>query len=112
MLEPGQILHVSPEHLAIVLEILQKNVPNLEVWAFGSRVAETPEEIARIKKYSDLDLAIMTREPLPLRTMGMLKEDFSDSNLPWRVDVIDWAATSESFRRIIEEKYVIVYPDR
>lgn len=110
MPDPGQTLHVSPEHLAIVLDILQKNVPDLEVWAFGSRVAETPEEIARIKKYSDLDLAVMTTVPLPIRTLGRLKDDFSDSSLPWRVDVVDWAETSESFRRIIEGKYVVIKP--
>ena len=108
MPEPAQTLRVSPEHLAIVLDILQKNVPGLEVRAFGSRVATTPEEIARIKPYSDLDLAVVAPEPLPLRTLGRLKEDFSDSDLPWRVDVVDWAATSETFRKIIEEKYVVV----
>jgi hypothetical protein len=28
--------------------------------------------------------------------------------LPWKVDLVDWATTSPSFRRIIEQDRVIV----
>lgn len=37
-----------------------------------------------------------------------LEEDFSESDLPWKVDVVDWAATSESFRMVIERDRVVV----
>lgn len=102
------MLYVSSEHLKIVLDILEKHVSDFEVRAFGSRVAGAAEEVARIKKYSDLDLVVMSKQPLPIRTLGRLKEEFSDSDLPWRVDIVDWGTTSEAFRRIIEEKYVVV----
>ncbi len=46
-------LQIAPEHAAIVHAILQKNVPDREVWAFGSRVKGTA------KPFSDLDLAII-----------------------------------------------------
>jgi type I restriction enzyme S subunit len=35
-------------------------------------------------------------------------DDFSESDLPWRVDVVDWACTSASFRRIIEQNRVVI----
>ena len=60
------------------------------------------------KPYSDLDLAVISDAPLPLDVLAWLVEDFSESDLPWRVDVVDWAATSESFRRIIERDKVVV----
>jgi type I restriction enzyme S subunit len=39
---------------------------------------------------------------------GALREDFSESDLPWRVDIVDWATTSEAFRRVIEQDKVMV----
>ncbi len=37
-----------------------------------------------------------------------LKEDFSDSDLPWRVDVVDWASTDPAFQAIIARNKVVV----
>ena len=51
---------------------------------------------------SDLDLALMTNEPLDIGRMTALKAAFTESNLPFRVDIVDWASTSESFRKVIE----------
>jgi hypothetical protein len=33
--------------------------------------------------------------------MMMIKLDFSDSDLPWRVDVIDWSQAAPSFKERI-----------
>ncbi|STO55282.1 nucleotidyltransferase [Canicola haemoglobinophilus] len=97
-------LMISPQELEIVQQILQKNVPHLEVWAFGSRVK------GKARPYSDLDLAIISEEPLDFLTLANLTDDFSDSDLPWKVDILDWATTSEAFREIIREKYEVVKP--
>lgn len=58
--------------------------------------------------HSDLDLVIITDQPLPLSIQGALADAFSDSDLPWRVDVVDWATTSDSFKAIIERDGVVV----
>ncbi len=36
--------------------------------------------------------------PLSDDAHGGLIEGFSESSLPWKVDVVDWATTSPSFR--------------
>ncbi|MCX7691776.1 MAG: restriction endonuclease subunit S, partial [Tepidimonas taiwanensis] len=95
-------IDIRPDHWEIVKSILQKHVPQYEVWAFGSRAKWTAKE------YSDLDLAIITDEPLSLDVSARLSDAFSESDLPWRVDVVDWAATSESFRKIIERDKVVI----
>jgi type I restriction enzyme, S subunit len=95
-------IDIRPDHWAIVRDILLKQVPRYEVWAFGSRVTGTT------KPYSDLDLAVISDKPLPLNVIGGLADDFSESDLPWRVDVVDWAATSATFRKIIEQNKVVV----
>ena len=96
------LIDILPDHWEIVRAILQKHVPNHEVWAFGSRVKWTT------KDYSDLDLCIVSDTPLRLAVLGAMNDDFSESDLPWRVDVVDWATTSESFRKIIERDKVVV----
>lgn len=102
MTEGVPSIDIRPDHWRIVRGILQKHVPQHEVWAFGSRAKGTA------KPYSDLDLAIIANVPLPLSVSAALADDFSESDLPWKVDVVDWATTSGEFRRIIERDKVVV----
>ncbi len=95
-------IDLRPEHWAIVRAILQKHLPQYEVWAFGSRVSGTA------KPYSDLDLVVMSHQPLSLKISANLSDDFAESDLPWKVDVVDWASTRASFRAIIERHKVLV----
>ncbi len=88
-------IDIAPDHLRIVRAIVRRHVPHVPAWAFGSRARRDA------KPSSDLDLAVITDEPLTLAIAAALAEDFSDSDLPWRVDVVDWATASEGFRRII-----------
>lgn len=97
-------IDIRPDQWEIVRTILREHVPGLEVWAFGSRAKWTAKE------YSDLDLAIITDTPLPLETSAALNEAFSESDLPWKVDVVDWAATGEDFRRVIETQKTVLSP--
>ncbi len=99
-------LDIRPDLLRLVQDILQRHVPDREVRAFGSRVKGTA------RPSSDLDLVVMGDEPLPLPVYAALLDDFEQSDLPWRVDVVDWATTAESFRRIIEQEWVGVQPLR
>ena len=61
-----------------------------------------------VKKFSDLDLVVMGETPLPSAVCADLADAFRESNLPFKVDVVDWAETNETFRRIIEREYVVV----
>ena len=97
-------IDISPDQWDIVRNILQEHVPGLEVWAFGSRAKWT------VKEYFDLDLAIITKEPLPLETSVALREAFTESDLLWKVDVVDWAATGEDFRKVIERDKIPLPP--
>jgi predicted nucleotidyltransferase len=92
------MLDLSPRDLPIVQNILRKHIPDFEVWAFGSRTKGTA------RRYSDLDLAVITGAPLSFQIRGDMAEDFSGSDLPFRVDVLDWANTRDNFRRIVEQE--------
>jgi predicted nucleotidyltransferase len=92
-------LELGDKHLAIVREILNRFVREREVWAFGSRVT------GHAKSFSDLDLVILGQEPVPLGTLADLADAFTESDLPYKVDLVDWATTSEKFREIILERH-------
>ena len=50
----------------------------------------------------------VTRQPLSLAQLADLTEAFDTSDLPIRVDLVDWATTTEAFRRIIAHEKVMV----
>jgi predicted nucleotidyltransferase len=86
-----------PAHRRLVLEILRANLPEpSRVWVFGSRATGCA------RRYSDLDLAIDAGRELSLDEMAGLSEAFSDSDLPYRVDVVDWRAIDNRFRGLID----------
>ena len=93
---------ISPQNWPIVRGILQHPVPELEVWAFGSRAQWTA------KPFSDLDIAIIGSEKLGLGLVAEVREAFQESALPFKVDIVDWAATDERFRKIIEQCAVVL----
>ena len=95
-------LHLRPDELLMVREILQRLIPGREVWAFGSRAGGTP------RASSDLDLAVLGDAPLPVAVSGDLREAFTESALPFRVDVVDWAETGGPFREVIRRRYVVI----
>ena len=92
-------LEVSSVELVIVHSILACFIPERAVWAFGSRVN------GKAKKFSDLDLAILGEEPLSIAKSADLREAFEESDLPYKVDLVDWASTSAIFRNIIQANY-------
>ena len=74
---------ISPTDLELIKRILARYVPEYEVRAFGSRVQKTAV------RSSDLDLVIMTDKPLTKLRMADLKDAFSESDLPFKVDLVD-----------------------
>lgn len=95
-------LAMTNEELQLLQSILKRFVPNFKVWAFGSRVTGTH------KPFSDLDLALVGEEPLSLETRAALGEALSESALPYKIDIVDWASCSEAFQHIIEKQKLVI----
>ncbi len=96
------MIDVSPHNLKIIHEILDRHVPDCEIRAFGSRLTWTA------KNYSDLDLAIVCKKKLADKILYALKEDFEESDLPFRVDVLDWNSISQEFQTVISRDYEVL----
>jgi predicted nucleotidyltransferase len=84
-----------------VLAILRRRILDRIVWAFGSRAG------GNARKYSDLDLVIVGSEPIPNDIYDQLVEDFDDSELPIRVDLLDWNRIDDNFKPYILEHHVV-----
>lgn len=70
------------------------------MWIFGSRAKGKP------KKFSDLDIVIDASQPMPLSLLAALNHDFDESNLPFKVDVVDWNNINELFQKLIAKERV------
>ena len=96
------MIDLNPHHLDTVRAILAEHVPDCEVMAFGSRAAWTAHE------RSDLDLAVACGDAPPDGAIARLREAFEDSDLPVRVDVLDWHTIADGFRETIAPGCVVI----
>ncbi len=84
------------EEVAIVRDALRLRLPRgTRVLVFGSRAH------GGARRYSDLDLALEWDRPLGLDLIGEIAEALSESDLPYKVDIVDLAMVDPSFRRRI-----------
>jgi len=95
-------IDITLPDLEIVQQILRENIPEYTVWAFGSRVSGTA------RKFSDLDIVLISDKPLETLRMALLRDAFSDSDLPFTVDIIEWSSTDDEFQRIIKKDYFVL----
>ena len=102
MTATSQPIDINPTHLETIQRILNEHVPDCAVRAFGSRAKWNARD------YSDLDLAVVGKQPLGWRVLSRLETAFKESDLPFRVDVLDWHDISENFRTLIEIECVVL----
>ena len=96
------VLNIKDAELQTVKTILKSIIPNHQVLAFGSRVNGDS------RPSSDLDLLIIGRTNLDKNQELALKLAFSDSNLPYFVDLVDNANINEEFRNIITQQTITI----
>jgi len=92
------MIDIKEEDLKYVLNTIHKYVPDCEVRVFGSRFK------GKAKPYSDLDIALVADKKVDWLLLEKIKDDFAESDLPFRVDLLDWYTISESFKEVIINK--------
>ncbi|MFC1566841.1 nucleotidyltransferase family protein [bacterium] len=93
------MIDLAPEYLTQVKIILIENIPMHEVRIFGSRVNGTAQ------KNSDIDLVIIGKDTINWREIEKLKDIFSESDIPYIVDIVDWHSLDDNFRKIISSRF-------
>jgi len=95
------MLDINKSDFKILSNILNQQLNNdTEVFAFGSRVKNTA------RKYSDLDLLIKSEQPLNYLVLSDIQEALSESNLSFRVDLVEWQKIDDEFMANIKNQLV------
>ncbi len=65
-----------------------------QVFIFGSRVT------GKAAKYSDYDIGILGKNRLPSATKVYIEESLEESNIPYKIDIVDFTLVSPEFKKI------------
>ena len=97
-------LHLLPRHREQLNRLLKCYLPNVEVWAYGSRVNGKSHDA------SDLDLVLRAAEmqEIPLTVLTDFRKALQESSIPFLVEFQDWGRIPEDFHREIERNYVVL----
>ena len=79
-------LALKRSEIETVQSLLRAAVPAYQAFAFGSRVRRDFDS-RPVKAHADLDIALRG-EPLRPEVMYLLRDAFSESDLPFRVDIV------------------------
>lgn len=90
------MINIETRHLEIVKTILRKYP--YDFFVFGSRITE------RVKLFSDLDLLYFAE--IPQKTLMQLEEDFEESDLPYKVDLLKYEPSNLDLQQMIGSNYV------
>lgn len=84
---------ISEQHVDTIRSIIQRLLcgRSCEIYLFGSRIVGEPDE------GSELDILIEAEGEIDLATMALIEEGFDNSDLPDRVDLLDYDRTSSKF---------------
>lgn len=94
---------VPVDHLRVLLEQIELYVPTATVWAFGSRVKGTHLPT------SDLDLAVHCDKQTARKALPKLSDAFEETDLPFKVQVLDFNRLPTYMQENIKEKFVEIY---
>ena len=99
-------IDISPENRDILISLLLRYLPDTTVWVFGSRTKGTS------RPESDIDLVVFST-PEQWENISDLKEEFDESMLPFRVDLMVWNDLPPNFKmNIMQEHAALVESSR
>ncbi|HEB77006.1 MAG TPA: nucleotidyltransferase domain-containing protein [Methylothermaceae bacterium] len=98
-------LDLTPDQKRRLIALLQRYLPDTEVWAYGSRVKGSA------RPWSDLDLVVFAT-PRQHAAVSALREALEESDLPFRVDLFLWDEIPEAFREEIRRRHIVLQQKR
>lgn len=94
-------IDVTTEQQQIISSLLKLHVPEVDVWAYGSRINGTA------RPNSDLDMVVFT-EAEQWFAVSNLREAFEESDLPFRIDLFVWDEVPEQFHANMQADHVVL----
>lgn len=84
-----------------IIGVISVLIPDAKIYLFGSRARGTNTE------WSDIDIALDAGQSLPVRDVDEVKSMFKESNIMYRIDVVDFNQLNDLMRaEILRERVV------
>lgn len=93
-------LALTDREREVIKNILAGIIPDADYLVFGSRLGNHHH------RYSDLDIAVKATDKIPLLQLSTIEEAFAQSDLPFRVEIVDLNRASPEFRLLVELNHV------
>ncbi|PIU55496.1 MAG: nucleotidyltransferase domain-containing protein [Deltaproteobacteria bacterium CG07_land_8_20_14_0_80_38_7] len=94
-------MDLTNKEKAIVISILRQLLPsNVEIFFFGSRIDGTS------RRASDLDILLKGATQIDLGLIAMVREKMEESNLPFKVDILDYHSCSQEMLKNISSNII------
>jgi len=84
-------IDIDPRDREILLSLLARHLPGTAAWVYGSRVS------GGSMPWSDLDMVVFS-DAEQKRRIPLLKEALEESNLSFRVDLLEWDSLPDNFK--------------
>ncbi len=84
-----------------IIGILLVLVPDARIYLFGSRARGTNAE------YSDIDIALDVGSRIPVKVIDEAKAMLAESNIPYKIDIVDIFQVGEVMRNQILKERII-----
>jgi predicted nucleotidyltransferase len=95
------MIDIDPQSKRLLLSLIAQFLPGVTVWAFGSRVT------AKSRPASDLDLVVFSTQAQHPDVLA-LRETLDESDLPFRVDILEWDVLPENFQQNIAWEHTVL----
>ena len=92
------MLQLEERHWKIVQQILSKYP--YKFYAYGSRVKGNARQL------SDLDICYY--DNIPDNIVFLIEEEFKESDLPFKVDLVAWKRMKSGFRKLISRDLIAI----
>ncbi|QQR48876.1 nucleotidyltransferase domain-containing protein [bacterium] len=94
-------MNLKPEYQKKIIAILSALFPDAKIYLFGSRARGTNQE------FSDIDIALDAGKKLRRADVGEARDMLGESNIPYKIDLVDFQDISEAMRKFILQEGVL-----
>lgn len=84
-----------------IIAVISALIPDAKIYLFGSRVRDTNAE------WADIDIALDAGRPLSLQDVDEVKSMFGESNIMYKIDVVDFHQINDVMREEILRERVV-----
>lgn len=92
---------LSTETKDKIVRLITALLPDVKIYLFGSRARGTNDE------WSDIDLALDAGKKLPLTAVDEVGSVLAETNLPYKIDVVDFYRMSELMQEKVKTEGIL-----